>query len=45
MTPRAEAMFLAAEARGHAALGDATTCEEVAGRAVEALERADPDAA
>ncbi|MFD6528773.1 transcriptional regulator [Streptomyces sp. NPDC060184] len=41
VTPRAEAMFLAAEARGHAALGDAGTCEEVAGRAVEALERAD----
>ncbi|MER7830186.1 transcriptional regulator [Streptomyces sp. NPDC095602] len=43
VTPRAEAMFLAAEARGHALLGDARTCEEVAGRAVAALDRADPE--
>ncbi|MEU1085215.1 transcriptional regulator [Streptomyces sp. NPDC005576] len=43
VTPRAESMFLAAEARGHALLGDAATCEEVAGRAVEALERADAE--
>ncbi|KUH37030.1 MULTISPECIES: hypothetical protein [Streptomyces] len=42
VTPRAEAMFLAAEARGHALLGDARTCEDVAGRAVAALDRADP---
>ncbi|MEV0261656.1 transcriptional regulator [Streptomyces sp. NPDC050617] len=39
--PRAEAMFLAAEARGHALLGDARACQAVAGRAVTALEKAD----
>lgn len=44
VTPRAEAMFLAAEARGHALLRDARLCQEVAGRAVAALDRADPDA-
>ncbi|MGW3623790.1 transcriptional regulator [Streptomyces sp. NPDC000880] len=44
VTPRAEAMFLAAEARGHALLGDARTCHEVAGKALAALERADPSA-
>ncbi|MET9427287.1 MULTISPECIES: transcriptional regulator [unclassified Streptomyces] len=44
VTPRAEAMFLAAEARGHALLGDARTCQEVVGRAVAALDRADPEA-
>ncbi|MER7048974.1 transcriptional regulator [Streptomyces jumonjinensis] len=43
VTPRAEAMFLAAEARGHALLGDARTCQTVAGKAVSALERAEPD--
>ncbi|MGC5412702.1 transcriptional regulator, partial [Streptomyces sp. DT225] len=43
VTPRAEAMFHAAEARGHALLGDARTCLETAGRAEAALERADPD--
>ncbi|MFF7204609.1 transcriptional regulator [Streptomyces sp. NPDC008141] len=42
VTPRAEAMFLAAEARGHALLGDAHTCQTVAGRAQAALERAEP---
>ncbi|MEU1277311.1 transcriptional regulator [Streptomyces sp. NPDC005805] len=42
VTPRAEAMFHAAEARGHALLGDAHTCHEAAGRAVAALERAEP---
>ncbi|WP_405570600.1 transcriptional regulator [Streptomyces sp. NBC_01167] len=42
VTPRAEAMFLAAEARGHALLGDAHTCHAVAGRAQTALERAEP---
>ncbi|MFG3498081.1 transcriptional regulator [Streptomyces sp. NPDC047928] len=41
VTPRAEAMFLAAEARGHALLGDARTCQEVAGRALAAMERVD----
>ncbi|MFJ8075477.1 transcriptional regulator [Streptomyces sp. NPDC096176] len=44
VTPRVEAMFHAAEARGHALLGDARTCHEVAGRAVAALERAEPGA-
>lgn len=40
VTPRAEAMFFAAEARGHALLGDARAFQTVAGRAVAALERA-----
>ncbi|MFG3507965.1 transcriptional regulator [Streptomyces sp. NPDC047821] len=40
--PRAEAMFLAAEARGHALLGDAHVCQQVAARAVAAMDRADP---
>ncbi|HZX39470.1 MAG TPA: transcriptional regulator [Streptomyces sp.] len=44
VTPRAEAMFFAAEARGHAVLGDARTCHEVAGKALAALERAEPSA-
>ncbi|MEU3055316.1 MULTISPECIES: transcriptional regulator [Streptomyces] len=43
VTPRAQAMFYAAEARGHALLGDARTCNAVAGRAVAALEQAGPD--
>ncbi|MGW4239308.1 transcriptional regulator [Streptomyces sp. NPDC004749] len=38
--PRAQAMFLAAEARGHALMGDARTCETAIGRAVTALDRA-----
>ncbi|RPK60869.1 Protein involved in sporulation [Streptomyces sp. ADI96-02] len=42
VTPRAQAMFYAAEARGHALMGDARTCDAVAGRAVAALEQADP---
>ncbi|MEV7678638.1 transcriptional regulator [Streptomyces sp. NPDC088341] len=41
VTPRAQAMFYAAEARGHALLGDGQTCEAVVGRAVTALEHAD----
>ncbi|MCQ4080717.1 transcriptional regulator [Streptomyces sp. RB6PN25] len=41
-TPTAQAMFYAAEARGHALLGDARTTSVVAGKAVEALERATP---
>ncbi|OKJ99553.1 transcriptional regulator [Streptomyces sp. CB03234] len=41
--PRAEAMFLAAEARGHALLGDVRVCQEVAARAVAAMDRADPE--
>ncbi|MFF0063621.1 MULTISPECIES: transcriptional regulator [unclassified Streptomyces] len=44
VTPRAEAMFYAAEARGHALLGDARTCHEVAGKAIAALELAEPSA-
>ena len=40
-TPRAEALFHAAEARGHAVLGDAHACDESAGRAVAAMERAE----
>ncbi|MEU2162183.1 transcriptional regulator [Streptomyces chengbuensis] len=44
VTPRAEAMFHAAEARGHALLGDARTCQEAAARAIAALDRANPDA-
>jgi hypothetical protein len=42
VTPTAQAMFLAAEARGHALLGDARACDVAVGRAVEALERATP---
>lgn len=41
-TPRAESMFHAAEARGHALMGDARAAQAAAGRAVEALEGADP---
>ncbi|MFJ5225356.1 transcriptional regulator [Streptomyces sp. NPDC088400] len=43
--PRAQSMFFAAEARGHALMGDARTCDEVAKRAITALEHAgdDPD--
>jgi tetratricopeptide (TPR) repeat protein len=47
--PRAQAMFYAAEARGHALMGDGRTCQAVAGRALTALEHAgdkagdDPD--
>lgn len=44
VTPRAQAMFYAAEARGHALLGDARTCHEGAGKALAALERAEPSA-
>lgn len=39
----AEAMFYAAEARGHALLGDARTFATVAGLAVAAMERSEPD--
>ncbi|MBL1095400.1 transcriptional regulator [Streptomyces coffeae] len=39
--PRAEAMFLAAEARGHALLGDARSSQAAGGRALDAMERAD----
>ncbi|GAA2271044.1 hypothetical protein GCM10010145_01900 [Streptomyces ruber] len=41
VTPRAESMFYAAEARGHALMGDAKATQQAAGRAVEALEGAD----
>jgi hypothetical protein len=40
VTPRAEAMFHAAEARGHALLADARQTQEAAGRALTAMERA-----
>lgn len=40
VTPRAEAMFYAAEARGHALLGDGRATQVVAGRAVESMDRA-----
>ncbi|GAA3372651.1 hypothetical protein GCM10020367_28450 [Streptomyces sannanensis] len=43
VTPRAEAMFHAAEARGHALMGDARACQEAAGRALAAMDRVDPD--
>ncbi|GHC59159.1 transcriptional regulator [Streptomyces cinnamoneus] len=41
VTPRAEAMFYAAEARGHALLGDARSCQTVASRAISRLDAAD----
>ncbi|MBF6044268.1 transcriptional regulator [Streptomyces sp. NRRL B-1677] len=40
VTPRAEAMFYAAEARGHALLGDARSCQVVAAKAMAKLEEA-----
>ncbi|MGK5730661.1 transcriptional regulator [Streptomyces sp. URMC 124] len=40
VTPRAEAMFYAAEARGHALLGDARSCQNVAAKAMARLEQA-----
>ncbi|WP_405798006.1 transcriptional regulator [Streptomyces sp. NBC_01506] len=43
VTPRAQAMFLGAEARGHALLGDVSQCNAVAGRALTALEQTDPE--
>ncbi|GAA5007747.1 hypothetical protein GCM10025734_49110 [Kitasatospora paranensis] len=42
-TPTAMAMFYAAEARGHALLGDARSCEAVAERAQEAMAGRNPD--
>ncbi|MFB0618626.1 transcriptional regulator [Streptomyces sp. AGS-58] len=41
VTPRVEAMFHGAEARGHALLGDARAAHASTGRAVAAMERAD----
>ncbi|MFJ4984318.1 transcriptional regulator [Streptomyces sp. NPDC088732] len=43
VTATAQAMFYAAEARGHALMGDARACGAVAGQAVEALERSVPE--
>ncbi|MGX1886078.1 transcriptional regulator [Streptomyces sp. NPDC055287] len=43
VTPRAEAMFCAAEARGHALMGDARACNQMAGKALGALERTEED--
>ncbi|MFD5677463.1 transcriptional regulator, partial [Streptomyces sp. NPDC127040] len=43
VTPRVEAMFYAAEARGHALLGDVRATAVLSGRAVTALERAEPE--
>lgn len=43
VTATAQAMFYAAEARGHALMGDARACAAVAGQAMEALERSEPD--
>lgn len=43
VTPTAQAMFYAAEARGHALLGDARTFASVAGQAVDALEHSNAD--
>ncbi|MEU6079234.1 transcriptional regulator [Streptomyces sp. NPDC047108] len=40
VTPRAQAMFLAAEARGHALLGDGGAFQTVAARAESAMEKA-----
>ncbi|PWI45907.1 transcriptional regulator [Streptomyces sp. ICBB 8177] len=42
VTPTAQAMFHAAEARGHALLGDARACAVAAGRAVDAFGHATP---
>lgn len=41
VTPRTSAMFHAAEARGHALLGDSRECQLAAARALSALERAE----
>ncbi|MFP8884642.1 transcriptional regulator [Streptomyces mangrovi] len=41
VTPRTQAMFHAAEARGHALMGDARTCQLAAGRALAAFDRAE----
>ncbi|MEU6162517.1 transcriptional regulator [Streptomyces sp. NPDC047130] len=40
VTPRAQAMFHAAEARGHAVLGDAAAADAACGRALDAMEAA-----
>ena len=41
VTPRAEAMFHAAEARGHALLGDVRAAQDASGRAISAMEQPD----
>ncbi|WP_225845402.1 transcriptional regulator [Streptomyces sp. HPF1205] len=43
VTPTVEAMFYAAEARGHALLGDARAFAAVAAQASDAMERSDPE--
>jgi transcriptional regulator with XRE-family HTH domain len=43
VTPTVEAMFHAAEARGHALLGDARTFAAVAALALDAMDRSAPD--
>lgn len=42
--PRAETLFLVAEARGHAQLGERETCRRTAAQALSALERTSPSA-
>ncbi|WP_034088949.1 efflux RND transporter permease subunit [Streptacidiphilus albus] len=42
-TPTAMSLFYVAEARGHALLGDARSCQVVAGRAAEAMEHSRPE--
>ncbi|WP_037608277.1 hypothetical protein [Streptacidiphilus rugosus] len=42
-TPTAMAMFHAAEARGHALLGDSRSCDAAAGRAMQSLEHSRPE--
>ncbi|GHE00306.1 transcriptional regulator [Streptomyces alanosinicus] len=44
VTPRVEAMFHAAEARGHALLGDVRAAQASTGRAVTAMEQAEDSA-
>ncbi|MFC4494460.1 transcriptional regulator [Streptomyces ovatisporus] len=41
VTPRVEALFRAAEARGHALTGDAAECGRLCGEAVAAMDRAE----
>ncbi|GAA2425109.1 transcriptional regulator [Streptomyces macrosporus] len=41
VTPRVQAMFHAAEARGHALMGDVRACQLAAGRALAAFDRAE----
>jgi hypothetical protein len=43
VTPTAEAMFYAAEARGYALLRDVRACRAAADKAMEALERGNPE--